>query len=252
MPAYNEEESVGTVVAGIRKHAPRFDVVIVDDGSSDATADRAGAAGATVIRHPFNLGIGSAVQSGYKYALRHGYDIAVQVDGDGQHDPEQIAVLEEALHGEGTEAMVWGSRYRGTPGYRVSIARRAGGRLFAAVVSAIVGQRVTDPTSGFRLTDRRAIALFASDYPYDYPEVEAILLLHAHRLTVREVPVRMNVRAGGRSSITLSRSAYYMGRVLLAILVGLFRRRPIPEAVESMAPAPSDPPALAGESSEGK
>ena len=136
-----------------------------------------------MIRHPFNLGIGGAMQSGYKYALRHGYDVAVQVDGDGQHKPAYLHDLLAALQTTGDEAdMVYGSRFRGDPGYKVPLGRRVGNLIFSVVLTAITRQRITDPTSGFRMTNRRGIELFARDYPHDYPEVEAILMLHAHRL----------------------------------------------------------------------
>ena len=228
VPAYNEQGMVGRVVREIRRHAPDFDVVVVDDGSTDATAAEAGAEDAVVIRHPYNLGIGGAVQSGYKYALRNGYDVAVQVDGDGQHKPAYIADMLDALHVSGAADMVYGSRFRADPGYRVPIGRRIGNLIFSIVLTTITRQRITDPTSGFRMTNRRGIELFARDYPHDYPEVEAILMLHAHRLRIHEVPVKMNARGFGRSSIDYPRSAYYMVKVLLALFVGLFRRRPTP------------------------
>jgi glycosyltransferase involved in cell wall biosynthesis len=224
VPAYNEEESVGQVVSSIHRHAPDFDVLVVDDGSTDATAERAAAAGATVIRHPFNAGIGAAVQSGYRHALRNGHVVAVQVDGDGQHDPAYIGRLAAELNPEGDGEIVWGSRFLEGAGYRVPRGRRIGIAIFARLLSWITGSKVTDPTSGFRMTNRRGIELFARDYPHDYPEVEALLMMHAHRLRLHEVPVSMVARQAGRSSITHGQSAYYMGRVLLAILVGLFRR----------------------------
>jgi glycosyltransferase involved in cell wall biosynthesis len=229
VPAYNEAGMVGRVVRDIKRTVPDFDVVVVDDGSTDATAREAAAEGAVVIRHPFNVGIGGAMQSGYKYALRHGYDVAAQVDGDGQHKTEYLPELLAALHTDGNEAdMVYGSRFRGDPGYKVPIGRRAGNLIFSVVLSAITRKRITDPTSGFRMANRHGIELFARDYPHDYPEVEAILMLHAHRLRIHEVPVRMNARGYGRSSIDYPRSAYYMLKVLLALFVGLFRRRPTP------------------------
>ena len=235
VPALNEAGMVGRVIRDIRRHAPGFDVVVVDDGSADETAAEAEAEGAVVIRHPYNLGIGGAMQSGYKYALRRGYDVAVQVDGDGQHKTEYLPELLAALHTTEDEAdMVYGSRFRGDPGYRVPIGRRIGNLIFSLVLSAITRQRITDPTSGFQMTNRRGIELFARDYPHDYPEVEALLMLHAHRLRIHEVQVRMNARGFGRSSIDYPRSAYYMVKVLLALFVGLFRRRPVPaEASES-------------------
>ena len=229
VPAYNEAEMVGRVVRDIEREAPDFDVLVVDDGSTDATAAAAAAEGATVLTHPYNLGIGGAVQSGYKYALRHGYDVAVQVDGDGQHKAEYLPSMVEALHTSGDEAdMVCGSRFRGEPGYKVPVGRRLGNLIFSVVLSTLTRQKITDPTSGFRMTNRRGIELFARDYPHDYPEVEAILMLHHHRLRIHEVPVRMNARGFGRSSIDYPRSAFYMAKVLLAIFVGLFRRRPLP------------------------
>jgi hypothetical protein len=159
--------------------------------------------------------------------LRHGYDVAVQVDGDGQHKPEYIPKMLNALRTAGDEAdMVYGSRFRGNPGYKVPLGRRLGNLIFSIVLTAITRKRITDPTSGFRMTNRRGIELFARDYPHDYPEVEALLMLHAHHLRIHEVHVRMNARGFGRSSIDYPRSAYYMAKVLLALFVGLFRRRP--------------------------
>jgi hypothetical protein len=186
---------------------------------------------------PFNLGIGGAMQGGYVYALEHGYEVAVQVDGDGQHDPRHIADLHARLLEDPELNMVTGSRFLSATGegFQSSAARRAGIRIFSTVVSRITGQRVTDPTSGFRMTNRRGIELFARDYPHDYPEVEAILLMHAHRLRSCELPVLMRPRTSGVSAISSTQSVYYMVKVLLAVFVGLFRRRP---TVESREPAP--------------
>jgi glycosyltransferase involved in cell wall biosynthesis len=229
VPAYNESGMVGRVVRDIRRQEPPWDVLVVDDGSVDDTVARAEAAGAMVIRHPFNLGIGGAMQSGYKYALAKGYDVAVQVDGDGQHKPEYLAAMLQRLRTSGDEAdMVYGTRFRGDPGYKVPWGRRLGNLIFGVLLSMIVRQKITDPTSGFRMVNRRGIELFARDYPHDYPEVEAILMLNAHALRIHEVDVRMNARGFGKSSIDYPRSAYYMVKVLLAIFVGLLRRRPIP------------------------
>jgi glycosyltransferase involved in cell wall biosynthesis len=226
VPAYNEERNVTAVVEAIHRHAPEFDVLVVDDGSTDATAERARANGADVLVHPFNLGIGGAMQSGFRYACEQGYREAVQVDADGQHDPTEIAKLRGAMSTHEVD-MAWGSRFLEQTGYRAPFARRLGIRMFSVVLSAICRQRVTDPTSGFRLCNRRAIELFARDYPHDYPEVESILMIHAHRLRALEVPVKMHPRSDGRSSITSGESIYYMVKVLLAIFVGLFRRRPV-------------------------
>jgi glycosyltransferase involved in cell wall biosynthesis len=228
LPSYNEAETIGETIAATRRWAADFDIVVVDDGSTDATAERALGAGATVLRLPFNLGIGGAVQSGYIYAMENDYDVAVQVDGDGQHDPRHIPDLLGRLREDPALNMVTGSRFLDPDGdgYRSSAVRRVGIRLFARVVSLVTGRRVTDPTSGFRMTDRRGIELFAHDYPHDYPEVEAIVLMHAHRLRSCEIAVVMEPRLAGESAISSTQSVYYMAKVLLAVFVALFRPRP--------------------------
>jgi glycosyltransferase involved in cell wall biosynthesis len=229
VPAYNESATIARVVGELAKTAPGFDVLVVDDGSTDATAEIARAAGARVMRLPFNLGIGGAVQAGFAFALENGYERMVQVDGDGQHMGGEIAVLSDAMDADPGIDMVCGSRFLTDNGYLAPISRRTGIHIFAFLLSRFVGQPVTDPTSGFRLYNRRAIALFARDYPHDYPEVEAVLMVHHHRLRMREVPVKMLERGGGVSSISSGKSAYYMVKVLLAIFVGLVRRRPVVE-----------------------
>ncbi len=225
VPAYNEEASIARVIENLHAHAADFDVLVIDDGSTDETAARAQAAGAVVLIHPINLGIGGAVQSGYQYALSNGYEMAVQVDGDGQHPPEELSKLVARLESDPPVDMVTGSRFLGYGEYKQTFARRLGIVMFSMVLSTITRQRVTDPTSGFRLANRRAIRLFAHDYPHDYPEVEAILMMHRHQLKTAEVSVRMDLREGGRSSITPLHSGYYMLKVLLAVFVGLFRSR---------------------------
>jgi glycosyltransferase involved in cell wall biosynthesis len=228
VPAYNECATIGRVVRRIRAEAPGFDVLVIDDGSTDDTARIAANAGAVVVRAPFNLGIGGAVQTGFTYAREHSYELMVQVDGDGQHDPGQIDVLMDTMDADPTIDMVCGSRFLSPDmTYPAPVSRRTGIHIFAFLLSRLVGQRVTDPTSGFRLYNRRAINLFARDYPHDYPEVEAVLMLHHHRLRMHEVPVRMYRRGGGLSSISSGKSAYYMVKVLLALFVGLARRRPV-------------------------
>jgi glycosyltransferase involved in cell wall biosynthesis len=230
VPAYNEAGTVVGVLRSLQERAPHFDILVIDDGSTDRTADLAERAGARVLRLPFNLGIGGAVQAGFAYAKENGYRRLVQVDADGQHDPDEIRRLEHALDGDPSVDLVCGSRFL-TNDYRypAPISRRTGIHVFAYMLSRIVGQRVSDPTSGFRMYNRRAIELFARDYPHDYPEVEAVLMVHFHRLRMREVPVRMYKRGGGASSITSGKSILYMIKVLLAIVVGLVRARPVPE-----------------------
>ncbi|MFN2468553.1 MAG: glycosyltransferase family 2 protein [Gaiellaceae bacterium] len=227
VPALNEEANVAGVIEELRAYDPGFEIVVVDDGSSDRTVQVAAAAGAHVLRLPFNLGIGGCVQTGFRYAFERGYDLAVRLDGDGQHDPAELGkILAPLLDGEAD--IVVGSRFAGSQGYRSSRSRRVGIRLLAWIVSGLVRQRVTDTTSGFQALNRHGIALFAADYPHDYPEVEATVMVVKHRLRLREVPVSMRERLGGRSSITAVRSIYYMVKVLLAIFVGIFRRNAVP------------------------
>ncbi|MFL5912545.1 MAG: glycosyltransferase family 2 protein [Gaiellaceae bacterium] len=229
VPALNEERALPAVIAELRAFDPGLDLVVVDDGSADRTADVARSMGARVLRLPFNLGIGGAVQTGFRYAFENDYDLAVRVDGDGQHDAAQLGrLIAPVLAGEAD--IVVGSRFASDEhGYRSSRTRRVGIRLLARVVSRIVGQRVTDTTSGFQALNKHGIALFARDYPHDYPEVEATVMVFKHRLRLIEVPVTMRERGGGRSSITSLRSVYYMVKVLLAIFVGLFRRHVVPQ-----------------------
>ena len=225
IPAFNEEASLAHVVALIRQHAPWADIAVIDDGSQDATGRIADGLGVIALHMPFNVGIGAAVQTGFLYAAQRGYAVAVQNDGDGQHAPHEIPHLIDALL-EGDADVVVGSRYLEPRGYVTPPLRRLGILLLAGVISLVTRRRVTDPTSGFRASNRRAIAYCARLYPHDYPEPESVALLRRAGLRLREVPVMMNPRYGGRSSITWWRSAYYMVKVLLAILVGLLRRVP--------------------------
>jgi glycosyltransferase involved in cell wall biosynthesis len=227
VPAYNEQGAIGAVVDEIRSFDPGLDVIVVDDASLDATADTARAHGARVVTLPFNLGIGGAVQTGFQYAAEHGYDLAVRIDGDGQHDPSELRALIDAVV-SGRADICTGSRFAGSDGFRSSRSRRVGIRILARTVSLLTGQRVTDTTSGFQALNRRAIDLFAADYPHDYPEVEATLMLHKNRLRLREEPVQMRERAAGRSSIRGLQTLYYMAKVMLAILIGALRRRSTP------------------------
>jgi glycosyltransferase involved in cell wall biosynthesis len=228
VPALNEEGSIGRVIDELRAFDPGLEIVVIDDASTDRTREVASARGAHVLRLPFNLGIGGAVQTGFRFAWENDFDLAVRVDGDGQHDPGELArVIEPVLAGEAD--IVVGSRFAAKgDGYRSSRSRRIGIRLLAWIVSLLVRQRVTDTTSGFQAVNRLGIRLFAADYPHDYPEVEATVMLFKHRLRLREVPVAMRARETGRSSITALSSVYYMVKVTLAIFVAIFRRNAVP------------------------
>ncbi len=235
VPAHNEEGAIAATVEEIRRFASDFDVLVIDDGSTDTTAARAESAGALVVKLPYNLGIGGAVQTGYVYAQEHDYEVAVQIDGDGQHDPRSIHDLLSRLQADPGLNMVTGSRFLEPDGdgHRSSAPRRFGIRIFARLVSLITGRRVTDPTSGLRMTNHVGIRLFARDYPHDYPEVEAILLMHAHRLESCEIPVTMRPRTSGVSAISSTQPVYYMIKVLLAVFIGLFRSHPNVEPGEA-------------------
>jgi len=225
IPAFNEEGSVGKVVEEVKTHLPGMDALVVNDGSSDLTSEIAQSKGAIVLDLPFNLGIGGAMQAGYKYAYEKGYDIAIQVDGDGQHDPREIPKLLDVLEEEKVDVAI-GSRFIGDSQYKASVMRRVGILVLSKAISMIVGEKLTDPTSGFRAANRRAIQLFSVNYPQDYPEPEAMVLLHQCGLKMKEIPVKINQRYSGESSITKIRSIYYMVKVLLAIFVDCFKKRP--------------------------
>jgi glycosyltransferase involved in cell wall biosynthesis len=223
VPAYNEERNVGRVLDELRALDPGLDVVVVSDGSADRTAEVAASRGAHVITLPFNLGIGGAVQTGFRHAWEEGYELAVRLDGDGQHDPQELrALVAPVVAGEADLAV--GSRFVSGGGYRSSAARRIGIRILARVVSVIARQRLTDTTSGFQACNRRAIAVYAADLPHDYPEVEGMVMAIKHRIRLVEVPVTMREREHGRSSIGALASIYYMVKILLALFVDLFRR----------------------------
>lgn len=223
VPAYNEESSLLSLVEAIKANCQDCHILIVNDGSSDNTKEVAESLGVvTVLSHPFNMGIGATMQTGFKYALKNDYDIAIQVDGDGQHRPGEIKKLLVPLK-DGADIVV-GSRFLGEGDYKPSVARLAGIKIFSRLVSFIIGEHISDTTSGFRASGKRTIEYFASHYPDDYPEVEALVLLHKKGFVIKEVAVEMNERAGGVSSITPIRSAYYMVKVLLAIFVDLIKK----------------------------
>jgi hypothetical protein len=228
IPALNEEKNLPIVVNSIRESCPDFHIVVIDDGSTDNTKAVAERLGCDVVSLPFNLGIGAAVQTGFLFAKEHGYDIAVQVDADGQHLPEEIGKLIEPIRKDELDVVI-GSRYVTTTNYDTPFFRRLGMIILSAVNSLILGKKVTDTTSGFRAYNRKAIHFLAENYPDDYPEPEAIVLLARNGFRIGEVAVSMRKRVTGSSSITPVRSIYYMIKVLLAIFVDIFRKKEIRE-----------------------
>lgn len=231
VPALNEAAAIADVVGDIRRAVPSAEILVVDDGSTDQTAAVAAAAGARVARMPFNVGIGTAVQTGFRVAADEGFDVAIQVDGDGQHPADQVPLLLLAIIESGANYVI-GSRFAERGAYRPSFARRGGIVVFSRLVSLLARQRVTDTTSGFRAADRQTIRLFAEHYPHDYPEVEAVILAKRNALRIVEIPVTMRQRSTGRSSITPIRSLYYMAKVTLAVLVQFIGRNPTAEEIE--------------------
>ena len=218
IPAYNESESIVNTVRNIQKKAPEFDYIVINDCSKDATLEVFKENNINHLNLPVNLGIGGAVQTGYKYALEKGYDVAVQVDGDGQHDPKYLSNLLKCLIEEKAD-MVIGSRFIENQGFQSTFMRRIGIVYFTRLIRALTGKTITDPTSGFRMAGRDVIRMFATQYPKDYPEPESIVTLLKNDMKVLEVPVRMKERQGGESSIKMTNSVYYMIKVSLAILV---------------------------------
>lgn len=224
IPAWNEENSIETVIADARRHVPDADIMVVDDGSTDRTAEFGRRAGARVASLPFNQGVGAAHQTAYLYAIDHGYRIVGQLDGDGQHPAAEMARLVE-LVAEGETDLAVGSRFAAVSGYRASFARRLGQRLFSLLVSTSTRQTFTDTTSGMRALNRRAMELFAEHYSSEFAEVES--LQHAVRsgLRVNEVPVQMLPREHGSSFITPLGSAFYIFKTLIVLLIGQLRPR---------------------------
>jgi glycosyltransferase involved in cell wall biosynthesis len=224
VPAHDEETQIAETLAGIPSFVDR--IFVVDDASTDETADVARAHGATVLELPFNVGIGGAVQTGFRYARDEGYEVAVRLDGDGQHEAGELGKLLAPV-GAGEADLVIGSRFVDPDGaYRPPFGRRIGIRVFARLVSLLGGEKVTDTTSGFSALNRTAIDLFAAEYPHDYPEVEATLVALRSGLRLVQVQVDMRERQAGTSSITFVRSLYYIVKVMLALLVASLRRYP--------------------------
>jgi len=200
-----------------------FDILVVNDGSTDSTVNIARQEGVFVLEHPYNMGIGATIQTGFLYAFRNGYDIAIQMDGDGQHHPESLPALIKPLI-DGQADLVIGSRYLIDGGYKSSLPRKLGIRFFTGLVWVFTRKRSTDPTSGFRAMDRKGLELFSKEYPSDYPEVESLIAAHKNGLRFEEIPVTMRDRQGGVSSIGILSAFYYILKVTLSISIGFFRR----------------------------
>lgn len=224
IPAYNESECIEKTIENIQKNAKDFDYIIINDCSTDNTREICERNGFHIINLPVNLGIGGAVQTGYIYGIRCGYDMAVQVDGDGQHDAAFLQKMAECLEETGAD-MVIGSRFIEKQGFQSTGARRIGIRFFTWLIRLMTGKTVTDPTSGLRMVNRKVMGEFALDYPKDYPEPEtAVTVLHSG-MKIEEIPVVMKERAGGVSSISMKKSVYYMVKVSMAIIIERMRRR---------------------------
>jgi glycosyltransferase involved in cell wall biosynthesis len=223
IPAYNESENIEKTVQMIKDSAPDFDYVIINDCSTDNTRKICEDRDFNLLNLPINLGIGGAVQTGFKYALENDYDIAVQVDGDGQHDPSFLNEMEEEMVAKNYD-MVIGSRFITKEGFQSSGIRRVGIKYFTFLIKLLTRNKITDPTSGLRMVNRSVIEQFAKDYPDDYPEPESVVAILRQKKKVGEIPVVMKAREGGVSSISPNRSVYYMVKVTLAILIELMRR----------------------------
>jgi glycosyltransferase involved in cell wall biosynthesis len=225
IPAFNEEASIGAVLRNLREHHPLEHVIVIDDGSKDATSSIALAAGVRVIRHSINLGVGAAMGTAFKFAARHGYDAMVQVDADGQHRPEFLSLLLEQV---GSADIVIGSRFANGGKFSSTWTRRTVQRIIAATVSAYSRSHLTDVTSGFRLSGPRAIALFAQHYPVEWlgDTVESLILASRQGLTISEVSVSMNERMGGLPSQSILKALMYTGRIFLILVLASFRSTP--------------------------
>ena len=222
IPAYNEEENIEKTVEAILRDSKGFDYVIINDCSTDKTKQICEERGYNIVNLPINLGIGGAVQTGYKYAVRNGYDMAVQVDGDGQHDPKFLEEMAEYLEKNELD-MVIGSRFIEKQGFQSSGLRRVGIRFFTWLIKVLTGETITDPTSGLRMIGRNVLEIFAKDYPKDYPEPESVVAILRKKMKVKEIPVIMHEREGGVSSISMKKSVYYMIKVTLAIVIERIR-----------------------------
>lgn len=225
IPAFNEEPGISSLISKIRDQLPDFDVLVINDGSSDRTAEVAMNAGATVLSHNFNMGYGVTIQTGYKFAYEKGYKYIIQIDGDGQHDPSFMSQLLEPVR-NGDVDFTLGSRFLWHDSYRPSFTRRLGILFFRKLVTVIMGREITDPTSGYQAFNRDVINFFTTDiFPYDYPDADMLITLNLAGFRVREVPVRMFANPTGKTMHSGAKPLYYMVKMCLSIFVTLLRNR---------------------------
>lgn len=251
IPVYNEARSIGNLVSEIRNSHPGLDLIVVDDGSRDGSGEKARLGGAKIFRHAFNLGDGAARQTGFLYALRKGYDYVVHLDGDGQHSPREIPLFLSALR-EGKADLVIGSRFRGKCNYKLSLPKQIGMKLFSLTCSLVIGQKITDPTSGFRGLNRKALEIYTTGYyPQHYPDADVIISSHFRGLKIREIPVTMspsesgNLHQGGQV-------LYYIYKMLLSTFVSMlkFYREGKTRVAEGKSPGERISPAESAEDRE--
>ncbi|MBI5750176.1 MAG: glycosyltransferase family 2 protein [Nitrospinae bacterium] len=230
IPAYNEENTIGNVIKGIRNVAQTSDIVVINDGSSDRTESAAKDAGAFVVNLPFNLGYGAALQTGFKYAVRHDYKYAIQMDGDGQHSPSSLKSLTTEIEKNNTDVVI-GSRFLGDNNYNAPALRKIGMKIFSIITNFITGQKFTDPTSGYRAINNDILKFYSNDiYPVDYPDADVIIMLHQAGFRIMEIPVDMNPSLTGKSMHSGLKPIYYLFKMMLSIFVTILRE-PIREKV---------------------
>ena len=225
IPAFNEAANIGGLIKNIKKTAPGLDILVIDDGSIDDTAAISANSGALVVRHPFNMGYGVALQTGYKYADINKYDSVVQLDADGQHDPNYISGLLKELERNDADVVI-GSRHLSNTKYNARLSRKIGMGLFSGLVSLIIGRKITDSTSGFQALNRNVFKFFTGDiYPYDYPDADVIIMLHRAGFRIKEAPLVMYANNGSKSMHSGLKPVYYMFKMMLSIFVTLLRKQ---------------------------
>lgn len=223
IPAYNEESSIRSVIGEIRNYLPKTDILVIDDGSRDRTSQVALEEGVILLRNPYNMGIGATMQIGFRFAYQKGYEMVIQVDGDGQHDPKYLPFMIELIKNKESNLVI-GSRYLAKGGFQSTWIRKIGIKFFVILLRIFLGEKIMDPTSGFRAMDQKVLEEFSKEYPSDYPEVEALLLLHKKGFRIKEIPVTMRERSGGTSSIGILSAGFYMTKVTLSLLINLLRK----------------------------